>query len=163
MKTIVKTKFAKSLHEFPDLHKITDISKEQELKVLKVNGTYYIADTALIDQYKDLVMSRVFGYTKTSTNSVNWVYSGELPKDKVSNGFYTPFYKNNTDMKTIELKKKFRDVGINVLKIERINNGLMMHYYSFDELKNIRTPDGKVFFSTKEELLGFLTVMENRD
>jgi hypothetical protein len=66
-------------------------------------------------------------------------------------------------MKTIELKKRFRDVGINVLKIERVSDGLMVHYYSFDELKNIRTPDEKVFFSTKDELLGFLTVMENRD
>ena len=72
-------------------------------------------------------------------------------------------FKIKHDMKTIELKKRFRDVGINVLKIERVSDGLMVHYYSFDELKNIRTPDGKVFFSTKDELLGFLTVMENRD
>ena len=66
-------------------------------------------------------------------------------------------------MKTIELKKRFRDVGINVLKIKREQNGLMMHYYFFDEVKKTRTPDRKAFFSTKDELLGFLTVMENRD
>ncbi|MDY0143200.1 MAG: hypothetical protein RBR97_15035 [Bacteroidales bacterium] len=64
---------------------------------------------------------------------------------------------------TIELKKRFRNVGINILKFEKALNGLIVHYYSFDESKNIRTPDLKVFFPTKDELLGWLTVLENRD
>ena len=81
MKTIVKTKFAKSLREFPDLNKVTDIRTQEELKILKVNGMYYIAEADLIDQYTDLAVNILSGHTKTSTNSFNWVYSGELPRN----------------------------------------------------------------------------------
>ena len=98
MKTIVKTKFVKSLHEFPDLHEVTDIRTQEELKVLKVNGTYYIADATLIDQYTDLVMNKVFGFTKTSTNSVNWIYSSELPRNL-----------NTIENKTFELAERLAD------------------------------------------------------
>lgn len=99
MKTIVKTKFAKSLREFPDLNKVTDIRTQEELKILKVNGMYYIAEADLIDQYTDLAVNILSGHTKTSTNSFNWVYSGELPRNL-----------NNTEKnKTFKLAERLAD------------------------------------------------------